>query len=70
MKVKFSNDLHGRMIRCQNRAKMIGTTLQAIAHSDLEDPDRDSLQELGEVAIELAEELDKWWAAYGDGGAR
>ena len=55
MKVEAADDLQGRMIRCEQREKMIGAALVALAHSEVEDPDPDTLDALGQVAFELAE---------------
>ena len=57
MKVEAPKDLQGRMYLCQQRAKMIGSALQAIANSELQAPDVDSLNALGAVALELCDEL-------------
>ena len=59
-----SNDLIGRMISCQQRATMIGHALQAIATSELEEPDDDALYGMGDVAHELALEIKAIQAAY------
>jgi hypothetical protein len=66
MKVDTPNDLQGRLIRCQERAKMIGFALEAIGHSDLQDPDRDALEGFGAAALELADELRAIEEAYVD----
>lgn len=75
MKVEAPADLQGRMYACRQRAKMIGTALQAITHSELCEPDTDTLNALGAVALELSEELEAIERAYGseanaEGGAR
>ena len=64
MNVEAPHDLHGRIIDCQKHARMIGVALQAIAHSDMEDPDRDALYGLGAVARDLANELKTIESAY------
>jgi hypothetical protein len=42
MKVDAPTDLDGRLILCEQRAHMIGTALEALATSELQDPDKDT----------------------------
>lgn len=71
MKVEAPDDLPGRMVCTQQRAKMISDSLQAIARSELQDPNRDTLYALGAAAAELADELAAIEDAYVfKGGAR
>ncbi len=64
MKVDAPSDVQGRIIRCTHRAKLIADTLDAFAHTEVKDPDRDSLTALGLVAEELADELGLIEQAY------
>lgn len=61
-----AGDLDGRMILCEQRAKMIGQSLQALAHSDLEATDEDTINAFGQLARELAEEIEAIRNAYID----
>jgi hypothetical protein len=64
MKVHAPNDLQGRLIRCEQRAKMIGDGLEAIAHSDYTEPDADALGGFAAAALELVDELKAIGEAY------
>lgn len=61
---KTEYDLHGRLINCSHRAKMIGQALEALAHSDRADLQKETLYGFGAVAEELAGEIEGIIAAY------
>ncbi len=58
------DDLDGRMFQLEGRAKMIGCALQALSHSALRSPDPDTLYAFGQLALEMAEEIEAVRNAY------
>ena len=71
MKVTAPNDLHGRLLGCQQRAAMLAETLDLFGRAGEAKPSDEALLGLGAAAEELADELSAigtLYAAYGPKG--
>jgi hypothetical protein len=51
------NDLDGRMFDLEQRLKALGQSLRALAHSDYEEVEMDTLNAFGRIALEMSSEI-------------